>query len=873
MSSLLNHLTSHEHKVFFCDYCLLRFSNEELLNLHQEDCQNHNVQKIKMPTQEEKWLEFSNHKFKLPVPYVIYADLECIQEKISSCEQDPKISSTESIAKHVPCGFAYVIVGPDGAMIKPPTVFRGKNAIDQFLTKLLDEEKSILDTLRYVKPMVFSMTDEENFKSSTLCSICENPLNGDAVRDHDHLSGAYRGAAHNSCNLNFKLANYIPVVIHNLRNYDGHFLIQGIGKFKEKRIQCIPENSEKFISFTLSSLRFIDSFQFLNTSLEKLAQNLKPFQFHLCNKYFASNAQFITRKGCYPYEYFDSFSKFYETQLPPQSAFFNSLTNENVSREDYEYAHQIWNIFQMRTLGDYHDLYVTVDVLLLSDIFENFRTLCQNYYKIDPCHTYTAPGLAWQACLKMTKVRLELLTDINMHLFIEKGIRRGVAMISHRYAKANNAYLSTYDSTLPSSYIIYLDANNLYGWAMSQHLPTHDFSWTDEDVNFMDVPNDSDIGYIFEVDLEYPDELHDLHNCYPLAPEKIEVSVSECSPYTKNIAKEFSILKSKSVEKLVPNLKNKTKYVLHYRNLKLYVQLGLKVKKIHKILKFKQSPWLKNYIDFNTEHRKRANNNFEKDLFKLLNNAVFGKTMENLRNRVKIDLVNSEKRAKKLIASPAFHAYKIINNDLVSIQRKLTSLLLNRPIYVGFSILDTSKILMYNFHYNYIKRMYANRAKLLFTDTDSLCYIISTSDIYKDMLHNSIEFDTANYPPNHFLYNPLNNKVLGKMKDELNGMVATEFVGLKAKMYSIKTLTLEKNTAKGVHKSILKSKISHEDYKNCLINKHRSREEFKSINSSIHQIHSVKSKKNSLCPFDDKRYILEDGITTLALGNCHINES
>ncbi|GFV94213.1 uncharacterized protein TNCV_1136681 [Trichonephila clavipes] len=407
-----------------------------------------------MPTQEEKWLEFSNHKFKLPVPYVIYADLECILEKINSCEQDPKISSTESIAKHVPCGFAYVIVGPDGTMVKPPTVFRGKNAIDQFLTKLLDEEKSILDILRFVKPMVFSMTDEENFKSSTLCSICGNPLNGDAVRDHDHLTGAYRGAAHNRCNLNFKLATYIPVVIHNLRNYDGHFF-----------------NSRN-------------------------------------------------RKGCYPYEYFDSFSKFYETQLPPQSAFFNSLTNENVSREDYEYAHDIWNIFQMHTLGDYHDLYVTVDVLLLSDIFENFRTLCQNYYKIDPCHTYTAPGLAWQACLKMTKVRLELLTDIDMHLFIEKGIRGGVAMISHRYAKANNAYLSNYDSSLPSSYIIYLDANNLYGWAMSQHLPTHDFSWTDEDVNFMNVPDDSEIGYIFEVDLEYPDELHDLHNCYPLAPEK-----------------------------------------------------------------------------------------------------------------------------------------------------------------------------------------------------------------------------------------------------------------------------------------------------------------------------------------------------------------
>ncbi|GFX28842.1 uncharacterized protein TNCV_4250811 [Trichonephila clavipes] len=155
--------------------------------------------------------EFSNHKFKLPVPYVIYADLESILGKISSCEQYPKISLTESIAKHVPCGFAYVIVGPDGTMIKPPTVFRGKNAIDQFLTKLFDEEKSIHNSLRFVKSMTFSMTDEENIKSPTLCSICEIHVNGDALRDHDHLTGAYRGAAHNSCNLNFKLANYIPV--------------------------------------------------------------------------------------------------------------------------------------------------------------------------------------------------------------------------------------------------------------------------------------------------------------------------------------------------------------------------------------------------------------------------------------------------------------------------------------------------------------------------------------------------------------------------------------------------------------------------------------------------------------------------------------
>ncbi|GFY04308.1 uncharacterized protein TNCV_4413961 [Trichonephila clavipes] len=233
----------------------------------------------------------------------------------------------------------------------------------------------------------------------------------------------------------------------------------------------------------------------------------------------------------------------------------------------------------MHTLGDYHDLYVTVDVLLLSDIFENFRTLCQNYYKIDPCHTYTAPGLAWQACLKMTKVRLELLTDIDMHLFIEKGIRGGVAMISHRYAKANNAYLSNYDSSLPSSYIIYLDANNLYGWAMSQHLPTHDFSWTDEDVNFMNVPDDSEIGYIFEVDLEYPDELHDLHNCYPLAPEKIELY----HPSFMEHSKKFVLLPEERLQNFVSEqlseLDEKMQSILQNKNMNdsekvtLYLQI------------------------------------------------------------------------------------------------------------------------------------------------------------------------------------------------------------------------------------------------------------------------------------------------------------
>ncbi|KAF8794328.1 hypothetical protein HNY73_002319 [Argiope bruennichi] len=408
MSRLLSDLTNHNGARFYCDFCLHRFVSEEGLMNHKLDCMNQGIQKIRMPSEEEKWLQFNNYHFQLTVPYTIYADFECVLETIDTCDQNLQTSFTQPITKHVPCGYAYVVVGPNGQMVEPPTVYRGEDAIVDFLKKMIKEEEWIFKKIKEVKPMVFTSDDERHFLEAVNCWICEQPLKGDSVRDHDHLTGAYRGAAHNSCNLKFRIANHIPVLIHNLRNYDSHLLMHGIGKFKEQKIYCIPQNSEKYISFSFGSLRFIDSFQFLNTSLEKLVQNLKPDQLHLCNSYFKANSQLITRKGCYPYDYFNTFSKFSETCLPPKSAFYNSLSNEDVSDEDYEYAKKIWNVFDMHTLGDFHNLYVISDILLLADVFESFRKICLQYYKIDPCHLCTAPGLAWEACLIMSGVKLEL---------------------------------------------------------------------------------------------------------------------------------------------------------------------------------------------------------------------------------------------------------------------------------------------------------------------------------------------------------------------------------------------------------------------------------------------------------------------------------
>jgi len=330
---------------------------------------------------------------------------------------------------------------------------------------------------------------------------------------------------------------------------------------------------------------------------------------------------------------------------------------------------------------------------------------------------------------------------------------------------------------------------------------------------------------------------------------------------------------NKPPQKLVPNLHNKTNYIIHYRNLQLYLKLGMKLTKIHRVLSFDQSPWLKKYIDFNTIQRTAATNDFEKDFFKLMNNAVFGKTMENLRNRRTVDLVMTEHKMKKLAAQPSFKSFKIFNEHLVAVERKKVELVLNRPIYVGFCVLDLSKTLMYDFHYDYIKSKYpGDQSILLFTDTDSLTYKIKTNNIYNDMYRDKQLFDFSGYDKDSTYFNAENKKVIGKMKDELNGKIITEFIGLRAKMYSVLSIDKEEmKKAKGVKKNVVKNNITHEDYKTCLFQEKKFLHSMNSLRSMKHQIFTIKQHKVSLSPYDDKRYLLEDGITSLPYGHYKIN--
>ena len=438
-------------------------------------------------------------------------------------------------------------------------------------------------------------------------------------------------------------------------------------------------------------------------------------------------------------------------------------------------------------MGEYHDLYLKSNVLLLADVFESFCKMCLEYYKLDPCWYFTSPGLSWDVMLKMTDIKLELMVDIDMFQFIEKGMRGGISYVANRYGKANNKYMKKYDEKVPSKYIMYLDANNLHGWAMSQYLPTGGFRWmTEKQISKLDLAKykeNSKKGLILEVDLEYPKEIHYLHNDYPLAAERVRVNEYMLSEYCKKIATKYHI-STGLVRKLIPTLYNKEKYVLHYRNLQLYLDLGLRIIKVHRVLELDQSPWLKKYIDFNTGKRKYAKNSFEKDFFKLMNNSVFGITMENLRKRVDIRLVTDEKKLSKLASKPTYVSSKIFNENLVAVHKIKEILTLNRPAYVGMCILDLSKTLMYDFHNNYIKNKYGDKARLLFTDTDSLTYEIEAEDVYKDFWNDKDKFDNSDYPESSPYFDKTNKKIIGKFKDEAAGVPICEFVGLRSKMYS-----------------------------------------------------------------------------------------
>ena len=535
---------------------------------------------------------------------------------MSTCINNPNESSTTKINKHIPSGYSIFTSCSFNESKNKLNYYRGKDCMKKFCKDLRTHATKIIN---FEKKKIIPLTTEEkiNYNDQKVCYIGEKEFDtidkkNYKVRDHCHYMSKYRGAAHNVCNLRYKVPKEIPIVFHNGSTYDYHFIIKELVKEFEGNFDCLGENTEKYITFSVPlkkkienkkieityKKKFIDSFRFMSSPLSKLVDNLSEgihnnkcadYKFNLdyiktkneklilecynCKqryrkkfnkeliKRFASTYEFcnndlnkfalLLRKGVYPYEYMDTWERFNEISLPSKENFYSNLNMEDISDIDYRHANNVFKRFKLENLGDYHDLYVQSDTLLLADVFNNFRDVCIKEYELDLAHFLSLPGLAWRASLKKTNIELELLTDYDMLLMVEEGIRGGICHSIHRYAKANNKYMKNYNINEESSYIQYLDANNLYGWEMSKKLPVNGFKWLDSNkINEEFIKNyyeNVKKGYILEVDVKYPKESHGLHSGVLFLPERMEINICKklvCNLYDKKICCTYKVIKA-----------------------------------------------------------------------------------------------------------------------------------------------------------------------------------------------------------------------------------------------------------------------------------------------------------------------------------------
>lgn len=656
----LDRLLSKSHNnQFHCQHCLRPFRRQDRREKHKAVCFQ-GPQQTLIPVDDpvykfKKWGNSQRH------PYVIYADIESVLNKT-----DKKGKMEE----HIPIAFGCKLVAsPDlkyPALPQDYKVFHGRTSVIDGINQIQKWAKEIYDWMQKYSHVPVIMTDAQmkEYGETADCYMCHRKFDKNSdpkfkkVIEHDHLTGQYRGAACQDCNTQRRLKrNDVPVFFHNLRGYDMHALCaEAFGSMKEWQLEPIAQSSEKYMAlfakfkvdeYTCSktkckkaimmNIRFLDSCQFMARPLASLVANLENDKLRHCQALNLPSEKLYTSKGIFPYSYISSETVLDETTLPPIEAFNSSLTDEPIPLKDYNHALEMWQLLGCRSIRDYMLEYLKLDVHQLADVFENFRNLTLHEDGLDPVYYISLPGLTWDSAFKFTGASVELLTDPEMFQFSEKAIRGGMTFVNVHELNANSLNVpESFDDSKPIHDLGYVDANNLYGHALCQKLPQKNFRWlSDEEIKDIDVTNidvDNDTGYFFEVDLSYPNEVQDRTMDLPFAPERLQLKESMMTPFMKEQWQRLMDTRHgnpnrpyRGYQKLMLTHYDRERYVVHGAMLKFMVQKGMVVTAIHRVMSFYQSAYFAPYIQYNSRRRQEANNEFERDFYKLKNNSLYGK--------------------------------------------------------------------------------------------------------------------------------------------------------------------------------------------------------------------------------------------------------
>ena len=862
----------------FCESCLKTFSTQKAFNSINHKCK-YKYDQTELPDYmaivDNKLLKCPinmyvkpyNLKHSIHLPFVMYCDFESILKK----SVDEKYHDKR---EHQLSSYCYNLVCRERPVFNRHKLYRGND--ESVINNFLNEIKNVLDHIKECKKKFYSLpclTDEQlkRHKKLKRCEICDVKFDKDIkrVQHHNHISGDYIATTCQSCNSKIRTDTTLYIVFHYLKGYDIHYIINKINyHFKDSNINLLGHNSSSIFHIDIdSSIKIIDSHEYIKGSLMSLSENLKDediiYTRELINKY----GHDFVKKDIFPFRYIDDFSKYNENTFPDIKYF------DNVNAQTYEKYRNFYET-NFKTLGEYSDYYLEKDVRLLSDIMESYRTIFMEKYESEIFSHYSINSLTWEVMKKWCPIKIKILDNYKIYSAFESMARGGLCDIaSIRYSCANNIYMENYDPNVESSYIMHFDINSMYGHIMRTYpMPYDEFSFlTNEEIrdfNIWDYNINSDHGFLLNINIsEINIKYHDYYNDLPLCPVKETVLKKNISDYQKKILKEND-KNFISSQKLICNFNEKQNYTLHYLTLQYYLKMpGFKVKQINYIIKFKQAKYLKDYIEYNHKNRIKSTNENDKNLYKLMINSSFGRTLLNKKkycSNLKIFNDQDYDKVLKIISNDRFKDYEAIdeNNAIINIEKQCIKL--DSPSYIGSCILDLSKIIFYDNWYK-LKNKYKDNISLMYYDTDSYLCHIKTEDIYKDMSMMNI-FDMSSY--NHdFKYYKQGVYEMGLLKDE-NSVYNSQIVeacALKSKLYGY-----IKENDKIKYKGI-KNELDFQSLKNVVFNNEMIKSDFYTIKAKNHKIFSYTDHK-TLIGYTDKRY-LYNPVMSYAYGHFMIDKN